>query len=456
MNLSIIGTGYVGLVSGACLAELGHTVWCVDREREKIERIAAGISPIHEAGLDDLLAKHVHGRLHATTDLPQAVRDSEMTLIAVGTPFDGSRIDLSFIHQAARQIGEALSKKAGYHVVVVKSTVVPGTTEGDLTRILEESSGKKAGRDFGVGMNPEFLSEGNAVADFMSPDRIVLGGMDQRTLNTMEKLYEVMDKDVPRVRTTLRTAEMIKYASNALQATMISFANEMANICSAMGGVDVVDVMSGVHLMRPLTPKLDDGRMIRAGITHFLNAGCGFGGSCFPKDIKALAAHAGRIGASTPLLDAVLSTNAAQPNRVISLLREQLGRPLDGAKVAVAGLAFKPGTDDLRESPAIAVIDELLRCGAMVSAFDPAAESHAKQKWGSRVRIESTLAAAIEGADAIAIVTSWPQFKQIPQLIAGWANPPLVVDGRRMLGRNSVARYAGIGLSDGPSTGERR
>ncbi|MCC6421958.1 MAG: UDP-glucose/GDP-mannose dehydrogenase family protein [Phycisphaerales bacterium] len=453
MNISIIGTGYVGLVSGVCLAELGHTVWCVDREKQKVDEITAGRSPIHEDGLTQLLGRNINGRLHATTDLREAVLKSDLTMIAVGTPFDGKQIDLSQIHQTARQIGEALSKKNGYHVVVIKSTVVPGTTQVDVLPILENASGKKAGRDFGVGMNPEFLSEGNAVADFMSPDRIVLGGIDERTIEAMEKLYAPMDASVPRMRTAVRTAEMIKYASNALQATMISFANEMANLCAAMEGVDVVNVMRGVHLMRPLSPKLDDGRTISAGITHFLNAGCGFGGSCFPKDIKALAAHAAQINVPTPLLDAVLKTNGAQPHRVVELLREHLGRPLDGAKVAVTGLAFKPGTDDLRESPAIVVIEELLRCGAKVSAFDPAAGANAKKHFGTRIRIESTLAAAIEGVDAIAIVTSWPEFTQIPKLIAGRSNPPLVVDGRRMLDVNSVSRYAGIGLSVGQKRG---
>lgn len=456
MNISIIGTGYVGLVSGVCLAELGHTIRCVDKDRKIIDQIAAGNSPIHEAGLYDLLARNIHGRLLATTDLQQAVVDSDLTLIAVGTPFDGQRIDLSFVRQAAEEIGETLAKKNTHHTVVVKSTVVPGTTQGVVLPILEQASGKKAGRGFGVGMNPEFLSEGSAVADFMSPDRIVLGGMDDRTIEMMEQLYAPMDQSVPRLRTTTRTAEMIKYASNALQATMISFANEMAGICAGIGDVDVVDVMRGVHLMRPLTPKGADGQTVTAEITHFLNAGCGFGGSCFPKDIKALTAHASRIGAATPLLNAVLSTNAGQPHRVVELLRQHLGRPLDGSKVAVAGLAFKPGTDDLRESPALVVIEELLRCGVTVNAFDPAAGTNAKDLFGSRIQVKSSLAAAIEGAEAVLILTSWPEFASLPALIAGRANPPLVVDGRRMLAKDSVARYAGIGRSDGENTGEQR
>lgn len=446
MNISIIGTGYVGLVSGVCLAELGHSVWCVDKDPQKIAQIAAGRSPIHEQGLEELLTRTIRDRLRATTDLQQAVVNSDLTLIAVGTPFDGRRIDLSFVRQAAREIGQALANKPGYHAVVVKSTVVPGTTQEVVLPILEQASGRKSGIDFGVGMNPEFLSEGNAVADFMSPDRIVLGGADDRTLETMEQLYAPMDAGVPRVRTTTRTAEMIKYASNALQATMISFSNEMADICAAMGGVDIVDVMKGVHLMRPLTPKLADGRTVTAGITHFLNAGCGFGGSCFPKDIKALAAHAGQIGTPASLLEAVLKTNAGRPMRIIELLQQNLGRPLHGAKVAVLGLAFKPGTDDLRESPALEVIDQLLESGAEIRAFDPAAGDNAKKLFAARLRVDTSIQAAVEKAEAIVILTRWPEFGELPQLISRGPDAPLVVDGRRMLSPDSVARYAGIGL----------
>jgi len=247
MNVSIIGTGYVGLVTGACLAEKGHYVTCVDINPERVAALNRAESPIFEAGLDELLHKHVGRTLRATTDLPAAVSDSELTLIAVGTPFDGQTIDLSAVVAASRQIGSTLRNKTAYHVVVVKSTVVPGTTDLHVIPALEAAAGKRAGMDFGVGMNPEFLSEGEAVHDFMFPDRIVLGGNDARSLDALEELYRPF-ASAPRIRTNTRTAELIKYASNALLANLISFSNEIANLCSVLGGIDVMDVMRGVQL----------------------------------------------------------------------------------------------------------------------------------------------------------------------------------------------------------------
>ncbi len=242
MRISVIGTGYVGLVSGACFAEIGHDCTCVDIDATKIDRINRGEPPIHENGLELILKRHIGTRLRATTDLRAAVRDSEITFIAVGTPFDGHRIDLAYVREAAHQIGAALRDKNGYHVVVVKSTVVPGTTDEVVLPELERASGKRAGADFGVGMNPEFLTEGVAVDDFMRPDRIVLGGIDQRSVDAQRRVYAEFSQ-TPILATNNKTAEMIKYASNSVLATMISFSNEIGNVCSALGGVDVADVM---------------------------------------------------------------------------------------------------------------------------------------------------------------------------------------------------------------------
>ena len=289
MKVSIIGTGYVGLVTGACLAEKGHRVVCVDTESSKVAAITRGAAPFHEPGLDPLLARHVGKLLFATTDLRAAVLDSDLTLLAIGTPFDGQTIDLTYVRQATRQIGEALRDKQGYHVVAVKSTVVPGTTDSVVRPILEEASGKTAGIDLGVGMNPEFLSEGSAIEDFMLPDRIVLGGIDARTQDVQAELYRDFE-GTPVVRTSNATAEFIKYTSNSLLATLISFSNEIANLCATVPGVDATDVMRGVHLMRELQPRGADGARVPAGINSFLFPGCGFGGSCLPKDVKALAA----------------------------------------------------------------------------------------------------------------------------------------------------------------------
>lgn len=450
MRVSIVGTGYVGLVSGVCLASKGHDVTCVDVDVSKIRQIMDGVPPIHEAGLEELLKENVGVRLRASTDLEAAVLDSDITLIAVGTPFDGQVIDLGYVREASRQIGEALRRKTGFHAVVVKSTVVPGTTEDVVAPIVAEASGKTLGDGFGVGMNPEFLAEGRAVEDFMKPDRIVLGAGDPRTLRLLEELYDVFP-DGDKVRTTPRTAEMIKYAANSLLATMISFANEIAGLCAAHTDVDVVDVLSGVHLDKRLSPILEDGRRVTAPLTTYVEAGCGFGGSCFPKDVKALVAHGTRSGVDMRLLESVLAINANQPQRMIDLLVERIP-DLEGVEVAVLGLAFKPGTDDTRESPALSIVESLARLGASVRLYDPiVGPADFPIADGASVTHAESLAEALEGSRAALLVTRWPEFDAVPSLIAALEDPPLLVDGRRMLAPDSVPEYAGIGLRRSPA-----
>jgi len=277
MKVSVAGTGYVGLVSGVCLAELGHDVVCVDIDKDKVEKINSAIPPIYEKGLEALLKKNTaSGKLTAVTDLKSAVLNSDITLIAVGTPFDGERIDLTYIKSVSEEIGKAIAEKSSYHVVVVKSTVVPGTTDDVVLPIIEKASGKKLGIDFSVGMNPEFLKEGEAIVDFMYPDRIVYGASDSKGLSSIRTLYDVFP-DVTKLETDNRTAEMIKYTANSLLATMISFSNEIANLC-AITGVDVTQVTKGVHLDKRLSPILEDGTRITPSITTYIEAGCGFGG----------------------------------------------------------------------------------------------------------------------------------------------------------------------------------
>jgi UDPglucose 6-dehydrogenase len=445
MKVSVIGTGYVGLVSGVCLAEKGHGVQCVDMDADKVRNINDGVSPIFERGLNDLLASNVGRNLHATTDLVKAVNLTDVSLIAVGTPFDGREIDLRYVKEAARQIGAVLRDKKTYHVVVVKSTVVPGTTDEVVIPILEESSGKKAGTDFGVGMNPEFLREGEAIEDFMFPDRIVLGGVDERTVSYLAELYSPFP-DVDKVVTNNKTAEMIKYTSNSLLATMISFSNEIGNLCAAVGGVDVTDVMRGVHLDKRLSPILPNGERIVPLFTTYIEAGCGFGGSCFPKDIKALIAHGEKKGRSMHLLEAVIQINERQPHEVLSLLKKHFPS-FSGVRLAILGLAFKPETDDMRESPAIPVVRALLAEGAKINAYDPAAKHEARKLFGyCDIDYCDDLGATVEGVDAVVLLTSWKEFLRLPELI-GKLNPqPLLIDGRRMLDRHSVHRYDGIGL----------
>jgi len=445
MKVSVVGTGYVGLVTGACLADKGHHVVCIDIDTEKVKKINKGIPPIFENGLESLLRKTVSKNLFATTNLREPIVDSEITLITVGTPFDGEEIDLTHIREVSRQIGIALKNKPDYHGVVVKSTVVPGTTDEVVLPILEEISGKKVGRDLGVGMNPEFLTEGQAVSDFMNPDRIVLGADAERTMQLLRELYYGFE-NVPRLETNCKTAEMIKYASNAMLATQISFANEIANLCSTLGGIDVVDVMKGVHLSYYLSPIAKDGTRIKAPIASFLEAGCGFGGSCLPKDVKALIAHGEKAGARLPVLTAVIETNQRQHEQVIRLLRKHFVSLRD-VRVTILGLSFKPDTDDMRESPAIAIIKELLSHGAIIKAFDPVAHNEARRFFPvDQLALCATLEDALMDADAVVLVTRWKEFEAVPDILKE-SNPQAVfVDGRRMLGKNKFKLYEGIGL----------
>ncbi len=444
MKVSVLGTGYVGLVSGACLADKGHQVTCIDLDKTKVDRINKGDPPIFENGLEDLLKRNIGTRLKATLDTRQAVLDSDLTLIAVGTPFDGKVIDLKYVKEAARVIGAALKEKNSYHVVVVKSTVVPGTTDKVVLPILEEASGKKAGRDFGVGMNPEFLTEGEAISDFMDPDRIVLGGIDARSQDAQDELYAAF-KDAPRLRTNNSTAEMIKYASNALLATMISFSNELANLGSTLGGIDSAEVMAGLHLGRYLNPVLADGTRISPAINSFLMAGCGFGGSCLPKDVSALAAHGRAIGLPMNLLSAVLDINAKQPDQVFRLLGKHFPS-LAGKRIAVLGLSFRPDTNDMRESPAIPIVKRLAAEKAIVTGYDPAAKAEAAHIFGNIISLADSLDACLKDADAVILVTRWKEFNQVPAKLKAMAKPPVLIDGRRMLAKDSVPKYEGIGL----------
>jgi UDPglucose 6-dehydrogenase/GDP-mannose 6-dehydrogenase len=416
---------------------------CVDVDPVKVNSINSAQAPIHEIGLPELLKKNVGTRLSATANLQDAVLNSEITLIAVGTPAVNGRIGLHFIERAAAEIGAALKLKTGYHVVVVKSTVVPGTTDTVVRRELERASGKRAGVDFGVGMNPEFLTEGTAVVDFEHPDRIVLGGMDARSQDCLQELYAPFDTAAPRIRTNNGTAEMIKYASNCLLATMISYSNEVGRLCSAVGGIDVADVMRGVHASAYLTSRRDGQKPVVANLASFLEAGCGFGGSCLPKDVTALIAQGKDQGLDMALLSAVLQINYSQPAEMLKLARKH--RPnLQGAKVTVLGLAFKPDTDDIRESPAFPVLRLFRDQGAVLTAYDPIAKPLEHEAMQGVMLANSTLD-AIRDADIVVLVTRWDEFRQLPQMLKNLKRSPLVIDGRRVLSPADFATYEGIG-----------
>jgi UDPglucose 6-dehydrogenase len=442
MQVSIVGTGYVGLVTGACLADCGHDVVCVDVDPRKVEMINSSRAPIHEVGLPELLKRNTGHRLRASNDLAAAVAATELTFIAVGTPAAGGKIDLKYVEAAAAEIGAALKHKAGYHTVIVKSTVIPGTTVGVVRTALERASGKTAGEGFGLGMNPEFLTEGTAVADFSHPDRLVLGGIDSRTHAVLTELYSSFDAAVPRIVTNPTTAEMIKYASNAVLATMISFSNEIARLCTAVGGVDAIDVMRGVHQAAYFTMRRGDQRLT-APIASFLEPGCGFGGSCLPKDVTALIGQGHDKGLALNLLQSVLEINRGQIEEMMRLIARHVSS-LRGVPVTVLGIAFKPDTDDVRESPAFPIIRRLKSEGARLTAYDPVARP-AEHEDLTGVRLADSLREAVVGAKIVVLITRWSEFSQLPALLRELGQSPLVVDGRRVLDPGAFAQYEGIG-----------
>ncbi len=426
MNISIIGTGYVGIVTGACFAQLGHYVTCVDVDEERVSKINQGKPPVYEENLEDILRRNVaEGRLRGTLDLRQSVWDTEVSFISVGTPSGLlDYIDLKYVEEVSRGIGEALKGKEGYHLVVVKSTVVPGTTEHSVLPLLEKYSGKKAGRDFGLAMNPEFLREGKAIKDFMNPDRIVIGAIDDRSMKVMEELYKGFD--CPMVKTNPKTAEMIKYATNSFLVTKISFINEIGNICKQLG-IDVYEVAEGLGLDSRISPK-------------FLRAGLGFGGSCFPKDVKALVGKAKEVYYRPIVLNAALELNETQPLRMVELL-ERKTNSLKGLNVAVLGLAFKPGTDDMREAPSIKIIHNLIKRGAIVHAADPKALKEARKIFGlhENLHLYEKAEEAVKHSDHVLIVTEWDEFRN-KELY----RDKVVIDGRRIEEAKTAREYEGV------------
>ncbi|MDH2905715.1 MAG: UDP-glucose/GDP-mannose dehydrogenase family protein [Methanomassiliicoccales archaeon] len=419
MRLSLIGSGYVGIVTGACFSSLGHDVTLVDVVEEKVRLINSGIPTVYEKDLDTLVSGGVkRGTLSATNHLESAVASTEITFICVGTPSrqDGTQ-DTQYIEKVSEEIGASLKNKDGYHIVIVKSTVLPGTTIQTVGKIIEMTSGKKAGRDFGLGMNPEFLKEGDAVSDFMKPDRIVVGYNDDRTRDFMQKLYAPLD--VPMLFTDCTTAEMIKYASNVFLSARVALINELGNVAKRIG-VDIRTVSKAVGMDRRIGP-------------FFLNAGAGFGGSCFRKDASAISLMGRKLGAETPIIDAVLSQNEKQPLKLLELLEKH--GPVSGRTVAVLGLAFKPDSDDIREAPSIKVVSALIGKGAKVVAYDPAAMENFKKLFPAIDYAESATA-AVARSDAVVVVTEWKEFSD--QELYGRR---LVVDGR---GVTKTKNYEGI------------
>jgi len=420
MNVTIIGTGYVGLVTGACLADAGNSVFCLDVDEKKINFLNENKIPIFEPGLEPVVRRNREaGRLRFSTDVAASVAHGELQLIAVGTPpgEDGSA-DLRHVVAAARAIGRHMQ---GYKVVVTKSTVPVGTADKVKQAIIEELKKRGTGSDFTVVANPEFLKEGAAVEDFMRPDRIIIGSDDARAVALLRQLYAPFQRNRERVIVMgVRSAELTKYAANSMLATRISFMNEVANLAEAIGA-DIDEVRRGI------------GSDPRIGY-QFLYAGAGFGGSCFPKDVKALQRSAGEAGHPLKLLAAVEAVNEAQKHVLAGKIRRHFGS-LSGKTIALWGLAFKANTDDMREAPSLSLIDDLTREGASVQAYDPAAGHEARKLFekNGNVKIVDSAIDALEGADALAIVTEWQEFRS-PDFAAirEKLKTPAIFDGRNL------------------------
>ena len=425
MNISIVGTGYVGLVSGACFAELGATVWCIDTNADKIAKLNNGIIPIYEPGLEDLVRRNVKaGRLFFSTDLTESLNEVEMLFIAVGTPpgEDGSA-DLSHVLAVARQIGQNIEK---YLLVVTKSTVPVGSSRLVRSAIEEELNKRNRQVEFDVASNPEFLKEGAAIDDFMKPDRVVVGVESEKARELMTRLYapmllsnfRVIFMDIP-------SAEMTKYAANAMLATRISFINEIANLCEKVGA-DVSMVRKGI------------GTDSRIG-SKFLYPGPGFGGSCFPKDVKALIRTGKDHDSPLTLLESVEAINERQKKVLFRKFSDYYGNELKGKRAAIWGLSYKPGTDDMREAPSLTLISQLLEAGCTVKAYDPAAMDEARHRLGDRIEYATDIYDALKDADVLFHVTEWKEYRMPDwQKIKSLMKHPLLIDGRGVFDKTDL------------------
>lgn len=431
MRITIIGTGYVGLVTGACFADMGNTVWCVDIDRDKIKALNSGTIPFYEPGLESVVRDNVKNRrLKFTSALAEAIVQSELCFIAVGTPMaDDGSADLSYVLNAARQIGQSM---AGYLCIVAKSTAPVGTARKVEAQIKAELNLRGADYEFDVVSNPEFLKEGNAVHDCMTPDRIIIGADTDRAVAILKELYTPFIKNTEKfLLMDIESAEMTKYTANAMLATKITFMNEIANICERVGA-DVNKVRIGI------------GSDSRIGY-QFIYPGCGYGGSCFPKDVSALIHLAAEVGCDTKLLSAVDTVNAAQKHLLAEKVKKRFGADLSGYVFAVWGLSFKPNTDDMREAPSITIINDLIDAGAHVIAYDPQALDMAKERYfkgNDSITFVESKYDAVNGADGLILVTEWKEFRS-PDFfeIKKQMRQSIVFDGRNQYDNIQMAKY---------------
>jgi UDPglucose 6-dehydrogenase len=441
-RISIFGLGYVGLATAVCLTRKGHEVVGIDPDREKVEKIQGGMAPFFEPDLDASLKKAVDQRALTASTGPSLNSQSEIAYITVGTPSnsDGS-INLGYVQAAARDIGRSLRNKRGYQLIVIKSTVTPGTARNIVRPAVEKESGRALGTDFGLCSNPEFLREGRAIYDTENPDRIIIGGDNAHALSLLEQFYQEYHKPniPPIIKTTHENAELIKYANNAFLAAKISFINTIANIAEKTPNANVTTIAKSIGLDERIGPK-------------FLEAGLGYGGSCFPKDLAALIAYSKSRGYGPGLIAATANTNGTQPFKAVQFAKKRLRR-LQGKKIAVLGLAFKPNTADMREAVSIPIIKALLSSRAKVTAYDPAAKEQAKKMFRNRIQYASSATGCIKGAELAIVVTEWDEFKQLTgKDFVALMKTPLVYDGRRIFDPNEMKQagvnYYALGLGE--------
>lgn len=434
MKIGIVGLGFVGLSFAAVLGSKGYTVIGVDTNVEKISKIKSGTAPFHEPQLDETLKKALKHGLSVTTDVSRIVNQCELIFITVGTPQrkNGS-IDLTMIKSVSKKIGVILAKTTNKPTIVVKSTVVPETTTKVILPILETNSKKRVGRDFGLVTNPEFLRETNAIHDTIHPHVVVIGSFGDKFARKVERFYSSFHKNVPIMKTNHQTAEVIKYANNSFLATKISFINQIAKICEAIPGANVDDVAKTIGL----DPRIG---------SLFLNAGPGYGGSCLPKDVKAIIDFSSRIGVHSYLLDAVNSTNDEQLLGIISIIKKKLGS-IKGKTITVLGLAFKPDTDDVRDSVSIKLIELLLKNKANVIVHDPKAIENTRSIFGTKIHYASSIKDAIKGSYCVIIMTAWRQYADLDDKDFKFMKKRLVVDSRRLLvKKNLTTNYYALGI----------
>ncbi len=427
-KVSILGTGFIGLCSAACFAKKDIKVIASTHNKKKADLINSGKAPFYEENLQEFMDDIKQNKPELLTcilDPVQAVIDTDISMITQGTPMrEDKSINLGFIESTAREIGEALKKKDGYHLVVVRSTVVPGTTRNLVGKIITEISGKEPGKDFGLCMQPEFLAEGRSIEDTLHPDRIVIGEFDKKSGDMLQEFYEYFYgdhlKNCPILRMNLESAELVKYGNNCLLSTKISFANEFANFAELVPNVDVVQVMKGVGLDYRINPR-------------FLGAGVGFGGSCFHKDVNAIKAWAKSKGYTSRLLEAVLAINDDQAIHIVDIAEELVGK-LAGKKVTLLGLSFKPGTDDMREAPSIRVVNELIKRGITdITGYDPKAKETAKEVFGDKIKYADSIEEALKDSECAFLITEWDEFKKLtPDDFKKNMKTPNLIDGRRI------------------------